>query len=134
MRVLLSLLELSASSLQNQSLRCQLGEVLTSCYQAIKSCCSGQLYCKELSIIQLKLLLKYFDSIGDLEIEGTKLLEPPSLLRMCLQDVYPLSLRTFCLEFINTTQTFGTNGDITDTLLTSLCSETDPDYLIQVSL
>lgn len=134
LKVFLNLLEVSESSSLDKT---QLGEILTDCYQAVQACSfNQQLLDKDLAIIQLKLLLWCLshDLCTYLEvIEGSKL-EPVGFLKMCLCDGQPLALRTFCLEFINTTAAPATFSDdvITEHVFGSLCSESDPDYLIQV--
>lgn len=139
LRVLLSLLQVSMFSHQDERLLKQIGELLIDCYQAIhvQSCSSKQLFDEKLSILQLNLLLKcslHINQLGNLDFDGAKLPDPTDLLKLCLKDTYPLSLRTFCLEFVNTALSDIRDDVITDVVLGSLCCETDPDYLIQVSL
>ena len=133
LRVLLSLVEACESYLLlNESLLSQLREVVTDCNQAIQTCCFKQLFDKDLAILQLKLLLwcSSHHKLAGLVFGGTNL-EPTGLLRQCLDDGYPLTIRTFCLEFVNKTNTFSVDV-IANCVLNSLCSEVDPDYLIQV--
>jgi hypothetical protein len=68
-------------------------------------------------------------------IDDTKL-EPVYLLKMCFCDGHPLALRTFCLEFINMAAAPAIFSDevISEHVFKSLCSESDPDYLIQVCM
>ena len=139
LKVLLDLLEISKSKLLlDRTQLGQLGRILTDCYQAIQSCrFNHQLFDKDLDIIRLKLLLlcSSRDLFASLTvIDGAKL-EPVGLLKMCLcGDGHSLVLRTFCLEFINTAAAPATFSDdvIVEHVLKSLCSESDPDYLIQV--
>ena len=133
--VFLSMLKLSTSH-HDKTILGQLQEVLAGCHQAIQSCCFQKLFDKDVAIVQLELLLWCLSnqvkmSDLDLVVEGIRL-ELSGLLRECLQDRYPLSLRTFCLKFINTTCKCFDDGVINCHVLTSLRSETDPDYLIQV--
>lgn len=133
--VFLSMLQLSTSC-HNKTILGQLQEVLIGCHQALQSRHFLKLFDKDVAIMQLQLLLWCLSNqnkIGELEIvvENTKL-EPSGLLREYMQDIYPLSLRTFCLEFINTTSKRFDDDIINCHVLTSMHSETDPDYLIQV--
>ena len=143
LKVLLDLLEISDSKSRLDGTQLgQLGEILTDCYQAIQGCrFNQQLFDKDLNIVRLKLLLFCLscDRFASLTVmDGTKV-EPVGLLRMCLCDEHPLALRTFCLEFINTAATllptmymYYGDGVISELVVKSLCSESDPDYLIQV--
>lgn len=133
--IFLSMLKLLPSC-HNKTIFGQLQKVLTSCHQAIRSCCFQKLFDKDVAIVQLELLLWCLsnqDKVGDLDlvVEGIRL-ELSGLLREYLQDRYPLALRTFCLEFINTTCKHFDDDVINCHVLTSMHSETDPDYLIQV--
>ena len=141
LKVLLNLLEKSSKSKSDldRTRFVQLREILTDCYQAIQASCrlNQQLFDKDLNIVRLRLLL--LCSSCDLftsptVIDDTNLLEPVGLLKMCLCDGYPLPLRTFCLEFINTAAapTMFSDDVISESVFKSLCSESDPDYLIQV--
>lgn len=135
--VLLSLLKLSAASLQNESLLDQLKEILTDCYQAIQNCHFQHPFDKDVAILQLKLLLWWtapLKKVGNLDlftVEGAKV-EPSRLLNLCIQDGCPLPLRTFCLEFVNTTCKDFNDDVINYLVVDSLHAESDPDYLIQV--
>ena len=135
LKILLNLLEVSESSPLD---RTQLDQILRDCYQAIQAYAFiQQLLDKDLAIQQLKLLLlcSSHDLCADLLVMEGEELEPVGLLKMCLCDSHhPLALRTFCLEFINTTAVPATFSDdvIADYVFSSLCSENDPDYLIQV--
>ena len=75
------------------------------------------------------------DLFASLVVMDSTKLEPVGLLKMCLCEGYPLALRTFCLEFINTAAapTFS-DEVISEDVFKSLCSESDPDYLIQVCM
>lgn len=144
LKVLLNLLKISKSKpLLDRTRLGQLEGILSDCYQAIQAHrINQQLFDKDLNILRLRLLLlcSSCELVGSLStIEGSKLLEPVGLLKMCLGDGYPLALRSFCLEFINTTDAaaapaaiVGSDEVITEHVFKSLCSESDPDYLIQV--
>ena len=138
MKVLLSLLQVCESSPLDRTQLEKLGEILTDCYQAVWAYHAGQVLDKDLGILQLKLLLwcssrdHFADlAVGDVTAEESTV----GLLKACLRDGYPLALRTFCLEFINTTTAtvdIFSDDVTTEHVFTSLCSESDPDYLIQV--
>lgn len=137
LKVLLDLLEISKSPLDRTRLG-QLREILTDCYQAIQSYhFNQQLFDEDLNIVRLKLLLlcSSHDLFASPTVIGSTELEPVGLLKMCLcGDGHPMALHTFCLEFINTAAAPATfsNDVIAEHVFKSLCSESDPDYLIQV--
>ncbi len=142
LKILLNLLERISNSKSplDRTRFGQLEEILADCYQTIEASCrfNQQLFDKDLNIVRLRLLLmcSSCDLITSLTVIDDTKLEPVDLLKMCFCNGHPLAFCTFCLEFINTSALPAIFSDevISEHVFKSLCSESDPDYLIQVCM
>lgn len=132
--ILLSLLKLTPLSLQDKAtLGGHLQEVITECYSAIQSLSltEQQLFTKDLTASQLSLLFWCSTNVDGLVVKDTPL-NAAALLKVCLQDDRPIYVRTFCLEYVNKSDIC--DDVIAEKVLTLICAETDPDFLIEVGI